>query len=223
MRKNVHRASEYGFGGNVFHKFTRQSLKANRTRTLVTVVGIILSMALFTVVMEGIYSGLQFLISVAVESSGNWQGSSVGVTSSQLHDLSKEDEVDRVAYWQQIGWAEIGSENEYKPYLLIVSISDHFSDLVSVRLESGRMPEHENEIILPTHLQSNGGVSYQIGDTLTLDVGKRMAEGVECSAQMPYDTQVPEYIAEGTAKTYTVVGMYQETQGVCHTAIHRSV
>ena len=46
---------------NVFHRFTRESLIRNRSRTLVTIVGIILSVALLTAVTEGAYSGVQFL------------------------------------------------------------------------------------------------------------------------------------------------------------------
>lgn len=43
---------------NVFHRFTRESLIRNRSRTLVTIVGIILSVALLTAVTEGAYSGV---------------------------------------------------------------------------------------------------------------------------------------------------------------------
>ncbi len=38
---------------NVFHRYTRQALRENRSRTWVTIVGIILSVALFTAVTEG--------------------------------------------------------------------------------------------------------------------------------------------------------------------------
>ena len=37
---------------NVFHRYTRQALRKNRSRTWVTIVGIILSVALFTAVTE---------------------------------------------------------------------------------------------------------------------------------------------------------------------------
>lgn len=47
---------------NVFHRYTRQALRKNRSRTWVTIVGIILSVALFTAVTEGAYSGVQYLV-----------------------------------------------------------------------------------------------------------------------------------------------------------------
>ena len=50
---------------NIFHSFTRKCLAANRVRTLVTVIGIVLSMMLFTAVLEGAYSGQQYLLTVS--------------------------------------------------------------------------------------------------------------------------------------------------------------
>ena len=47
---------------NVFHRYTRQALRKNRSRTWVTIVGIILSVALFTAMTEGAYSGVQYLV-----------------------------------------------------------------------------------------------------------------------------------------------------------------
>ena len=55
---------------NVFHRYTRRSLRLSPARTLVTVIGIVLSMSLFTAVIEGAYSGLQYLIRGEVEVSG---------------------------------------------------------------------------------------------------------------------------------------------------------
>ena len=42
---------------NIFHKVTLKSLKENRTRTLVTIVGIILSTAMFTAVTAMVQGG----------------------------------------------------------------------------------------------------------------------------------------------------------------------
>ena len=57
---------------NVFCKFTHRSLKENRMRTIVTIIGIILSMALFTAVIEGAYSGRSFMIRAQEERYGSY-------------------------------------------------------------------------------------------------------------------------------------------------------
>ncbi|MBQ5504521.1 MAG: hypothetical protein IIT95_05450, partial [Oscillospiraceae bacterium] len=57
---------------NILAKYTRRALSRNKTRTLVTIIGIVLSMALFTAVIEGAWSGLSFLIRAEVETSGSY-------------------------------------------------------------------------------------------------------------------------------------------------------
>ena len=57
---------------NILHTFTRRALKKNRMRTLVTIIGIVLSMALLTAVIEGAYSGLCYMRGVIAEDAGNY-------------------------------------------------------------------------------------------------------------------------------------------------------
>ena len=70
---------------NIFRKYTRKSLAQNRSRTLVTIIGIILSMALLTAVIEGAYSGVKFMENVEIENSGSWE-----VYFSDMDDATQE-------------------------------------------------------------------------------------------------------------------------------------
>lgn len=65
---------------NVFHRFTRQSLRKNRSRTWVTIVGIVLSVAMFTAVTEGAYSGVRYL---CARRSTPWAGSTAAMRMSR--------------------------------------------------------------------------------------------------------------------------------------------
>lgn len=194
---------------NVFHRFTRACLAKNRSRTLVTVVGIVLSMALVTAVIQGAYSGIQFLIRSETERVGAFHGYYYDLTAEEAERAQQAQVTKSSATWRTLGWAEIGSDNEYKPYLLLRSVSDNFTDLVAVHLTSGRMPENGSEILLPDHLASNGGVLYRVGDTVTLAVGRRMSAGYELGESNPYDIQNGEELTDTTKRTFTVVGTYQ--------------
>lgn len=193
---------------NVFCRFTRKSLLRNRSRTIVTVIGIMLSMALFTAVIEGAYSGIQFLLRSEESRVGSFHAYYYDVDESDFNKIMKADGIDKTTYWQDVGWAEIGSKNEYKPYLLIESMQPDFTDMVKVDIVNGRLPENENEITLPVHLRSNGGVSYLIGDEITLDVGKRMSDGYELNRFAEFISKVDENIEGTSQKTYKVVGFY---------------
>ncbi len=193
---------------NVFHRFTRASLRQNPSRTLVTIIGIVLSMALVTAVIQGAYSGVQFLVRSETARVGAFHGYYYDLTEDEAAAVAGQAFMKKTAVWQTAGWAEIDSENEYKPYLLIRSVSDSFTDLVTVHLTSGRMPENSTELLLPDHLATNGGVFYKTGDTPTLIVGRRTSGGYELTEANPY-AESGEELTDTVERTYTVVGTYE--------------
>jgi len=193
---------------NVLHSYTIRSLLKNKTRTLVTLIGIILSMALFTAVLEGGYSAVMLLVRNEEYRIGAYHGMYSGLSNEECEIVSSQKEIKAVASMRQVGWAKIDNDNEYKPYLSIKSISDDFENLVSVHITVGRMPENENEILLPNHLTENGGKYHAPGESISLLVGERISEGYALSDTNPFSTEVPESIENASDRTFTVVGYY---------------
>lgn len=193
---------------NVFQKYTLQSLKKNRTRTIVTIIGIILSVAMFTGVTESIYSGQQYLINSVKATIGAFHAQYFDLSNEQLEKLSKDEEYSGVEYLQDIGYAEIGSKNEYKPYIHICGISKNFTDMVPINLREGRLPEKENEIVVSRHLYTNGRVEHKLGDVIKIEVGQRQIEK-DGKTILPNAGFTPgtEKLANTKTKTYTVVGI----------------
>jgi putative ABC transport system permease protein len=172
---------------NVFHRYTRQALRKNRSRTWVTIVGIILSVALFTAVTEGAYSGVQYLVGAAEYTVGRFHGCYQNLTEQQATQLSRDEkEITEQSAWQLVGWGQVGADNAYKPYLRIMSMDPDLPDLLSIRLTQGRLPEKAGEILLPEHLWSNGSVRHALGDTMELELGHRTLDGEELTADDPY-------------------------------------
>ena len=127
---------------NVFHRFTRQSLRKNRSRTWVTIVGIVLSVAMFTAVTEGAYSGVRYLVRTTEYTVGRFHGCYQNLTEQQATQLSRDEkEIAEMSAWQTVGWGNIGSQNEYKPYLRVMSMDPDLPELVSIRLAGGRLPD----------------------------------------------------------------------------------
>lgn len=191
---------------NVFHRFTRRSLRENRSRTWVTVIGIILSVALFTAVAEGGYSGVQYLVRTEETSAGRFHGLMSQLTAQEAEALSREPGMAELACWQEVGWGYIGSENQWKPYLKVVSMDETLPQLLAIRVTAGRLPEKPGELLIPEHLLENGNVSLPVGSAITLSLGQRMLDGesVECDWLLDGETLV-----DGTYHSYTVVGTYQ--------------
>ncbi len=72
---------------NIFHRFAVRSLKANRSRTLITVIGIVLSAAMFTAVTTIVVSVRGYGIAYEEAVLGDWHVKVQGVNSEELSGL----------------------------------------------------------------------------------------------------------------------------------------
>lgn len=195
---------------NVLHKVTLQALKQNRTRTIVTIIGIILSTAMLCAVTTFATSFQQYLLDEEIYTSGSWHLGQKDTTYSTYQELSQADGVAEAVYLQHLGYAQAeGSLNEYKPYFYVLGLSDTGADLLPIHLTQGRMPTSPDEIVLPQHFLENTSQTYQVGDTLTLELGQRMSEGFALDQNNPYSLDDTETLENTHLRTFTVVGICQ--------------
>lgn len=207
---------------NIFQKVTLKTLKENRTRTLVTIIGIILSAAMFTAVTVSISSLRHYLVSYTIYNQGSWYGAAYDLTPEEADTISTDSEVSTSIRMNRIGYAALSDcQNENKPYLCVYGITEDFTELMPVHLTEGRMPQNSSEILLPEHLSTNGGISYQLGDTLSLELGTRTdSKGYVLNNRTGYDLEETgtEQIIDTQPYTYTVVGFYERPSFEDYTA-----
>ncbi len=147
---------------NVLNKVTRKTLTKNKVRTAVTIVGIMLSAAMFMAVMTSVTSVQGYIIDAAKATEGSYYAWTIVDSAEERDKIVGDSEVKDSVVLQNQGYAEIGSHNEYKPYLFIGGIKENYSDLASINITEGRMAQNGGEIMLPKHLRDNGGVKYAI-------------------------------------------------------------
>ena len=205
---------------NVFSKVTLESLKKNRTRTVVTIIGIMLSAAMICASTTFVSSMQSFVLRCEIYSSGDWHGAVYDAAYKDYEDIRDSDRVSSAAYAQVLGYAKINSANERKPYLYILGgdAASGYFETMPVHLLLGTLPKDPTEIILPEHLTSNGKVNYTLGDTVTLEVGDRTLDGKRLGQDTPvyaYDSETHTEVMSGERlentepRTYTVVGIYE--------------
>lgn len=205
---------------NVFNKVTLESLKKNRTRTIVTIIGIMLSAAMICASTTLVSSMQNFVLRCAIHIDGDWYGAVYDAAYKDYEDIRDSDRVSSAAYAQVLGYAKIDSANERKPYLYVLGgdVASGYFKTMPVHLILGTLPKDSTEIILPEHLTSNGKVNYKLGDTVTLDVGDRTLDGRRLGQDTPvytYDSETQVEIMSGERlentepRTYTVVGIYE--------------
>lgn len=209
---------------NVFHKVTLQSLKMNRTRTVVTVIGIVLSAAMICAVTTFASSMQRFALDNAIYSNGDWHVTAEGVNPDFYDTLMESGEIKSHVYGEHLGYAVLeGGQNEYKPYLFLLGGSDGFFETMPVHLTAGRLPTTTDEVLIPSHVSSNGKVQMALGDTLALAMGDRSSGGFPLSQENPYilDPETGEsetFTLNGETRTVTVVGFYERPSFESYTA-----
>lgn len=160
---------------NIFNKVALQGLKKNRTRTFVTIIGVAMSAALITAVACFAVSLQDYMINGSITKYGNWHVEFPDTDSSLIQSQAENSSVADTLTLQNIGYSTLeGGQNPDKPYLFISGWDEKAFNTLPLQLLSGRLPENENEVVIPAHISSNGGVQISIGDTLTLSVGSRM-------------------------------------------------
>lgn len=190
---------------SILNDLTIKNLKLNKKRTIVTIVGIILSTALMVGIGLLFSSFQDYMIRETISYNGKYEAEYGDVSLDKLNSIDKKD----FSYFYQkaIGFSKFDSANEYKPYIYISSVDkEYFNEL---HLISGRFAENDSELVISNHINTNGGASYKIGDIITLKYGERVIEGVNTLANNEYyEEETLNIVGE---KTYTIVGIVERS------------
>lgn len=199
---------------NLLNRLTIKNLKLNKKRTIVTIIGIMLSVALITAVASMYASGIKSLIDYETKLKGNFHTVFYNVPVSDMDKFENNRNIETLNITKGIGYAKVDSKNEDKPYAYIKGFTKESLNNLSIRLVSGRLPENDNEIVIPTHLKTNGRLNLKVNDTITLEVGKRIdSTGYELDQNNPYQKSDSdgsgESLIETKTKTYKIVGIIE--------------
>ena len=217
---------------SILNKFTVKNLKLNRKRTIVTIIGIMLSTALICGVAGLVSSFKASIINWIKVQDGNYHVAFHDIPAEKLKYVSENQKVKDYYLVGDVGWANLeDSTNDYKPYVHILEYDNKALNNLGVNLTEGRLPENSNEIVISEHIITNGRVILKVGDEITLDVGKRVSsDGEELNENNPllngntlivYDDETDleereteeveetEHIENTTKKTYKIVGIMQ--------------
>ena len=192
----------------ILNKLTIKSLKLNKKRTLVTIIGIMLSTALITVVAGMITSGIATLKEYNKKTSGDYQVEFKDVQTQDLSYIEENRNIENYFLTSNIGYANLeGSANEDKPYVNIIGIDSSAQAKLPITIDEGRLPTNSSELLISKSIITNGEVNLQVGDKITFDVSKRLLEDKELTQD---DILTPdEHLESMYGKEYTIVGIME--------------
>lgn len=194
----------------LLNKLTYNNLKLNKKRTVVGIIGILLAVALLTAVSTFAMSAKDSLVEFEKKAEGNFHYEFEGVNADELGTFENNRNVESYFYTKDLGYAKLEDcQNDYKPYAYVTAYDAKGLEELKVNLVEGRLPQNENEILMPTHVVTNGRLDIKVGDTITLNVGKRMSEDFELNQGNPFHDENDERIIDTTTHTYKIVGMIE--------------
>ena len=200
----------------ILNKLTVKNLKLNKSRTIVTIIGIMLSCALIMVVAGMAASAQQTMVNLQINMTGNYDLFVKGANKKIIDNAQANRNVKDIYIKQNLGCAYLPQAKfDTKPYINVVAFNEKsFTDCFNVTLKEGRLPQNGNELVLSQSVIENSKADYKIGDTVALDLGKRVyASGDEIpldDTDYFNDTNGTEKLVDTHKKTYTVVGVFNK-------------
>ena len=190
---------------SILNRLTIKNLRLNKKRTIVTIIGIILSTALMVGIGLLFSSFQDLMIRDTIGYNGKYEANYGDVDLNKLNNIKDKDFT--YFYEKPIGFSKIESSNEYKPYMYITSVNKEYFD--ELKLVDGNFPKNENEVVISNHVITNGGLNYKVGDIATFRYGKRNIEGNDTLANS--ELVDGEFLTNEGTYTYKIVGIVERS------------
>jgi len=178
----------------VLNDLSIQDLKLNKKRSIVIIIGIILSTALICGVAGLVTSFQKTMVDTAKEGQGNYHTIFYNVPKDELKYIEENREVKDYFLSEELGYSYLSKPKnaEETPIVNIISMNDKFIENMSVNLKEGRLPENDTELAISTRINEKFNTNYKVGDTITLNIN-----------------ETEQNMENGISKTYKIVGIIE--------------
>ena len=205
----------------VLNELSVKDLKLNKKRSIVIIIGIILSTALICGVAGLITSFQKTFVETAKNSQGNYHTIFYDVPKDELKYIEENRGVKDYYLSEGIGYSYLSNVTvttstgaEEKPYVNIIAMDNKFLNNMAIELQNGRLPENDDEIVVSARINQKFKTNYKVGDTITLNIGELKEETSEIDENNVTEMQNEEdkqsfgnEIINTTSKTYKIVGI----------------
>ncbi len=201
---------------NLYTSLTLRYLKENKKRTIVTIIGIILSTALICGIGNIYSSFMDYQIRETIQRDGSFHATFNNVDKDKIDYITKSAGISNSGISKDFGYANTGEGNLLK----VLGYDKNYFEGFTISLKEGNFPKNKNEIVI----SENSNLidkKYKIGDSITLSIGKRLSEE-EDYLDSP-TLQENEKLVDTKEETFKVVGIinkpgFEYSNGI-HTAI----
>ena len=203
---------------NIINKLTLRHLKENKKRTVVTIIGIIISVAMITATCVSVTSLIHVFAQSEAYTGGNWHIELENADAGQIEKLEQNEDLQYVGVCKtpELGnQAAVRVDSGKKASVSVGDIlagnRDYFSAMFTASYQ-GKLPANENEIVVTREFLDKNGLSWQIGDTVRVELGRRIVKDTTGALQQITGSYaVGETFESGGPASYTLVGIAEKS------------
>ena len=203
---------------NIINKLTLRHLKENKKRTVVTIIGIIISVAMITATCVSVTSLIHVFAQSEAYTGGNWHIELENADAGQIEKLEQNEDLQYVGVCKTLelgNQAAVRVDSGKKASVSVGDIlagnRDYFSAMFTASYQ-GKLPANENEIVVTREFLDKNGLSWQIGDTVRVELGRRVVKDTtEALQQITGSYAVGETFESGGPASYTLVGIAEKS------------
>lgn len=201
---------------SILKRFTIGSIKKNYLLAFICISGIILSTILVSTIVILVSTLRQYSMQYTYDVHGKYDAI-IYNTNLQQVDL---DASSRIVKVNNFGYASY--KQEELMYINVIGVKNDYYDMASIDLVKGRLPENDQELLLPMNLVTNSN-EFHLYSTMEFNLGYR---AISNQLLTPLnDVFEHEYLIDEHQRTFKIVGFYKSSdfdQGSVHTAITSS-
>ena len=208
----------------VLNELSVKDLRLNKKRSIVIIIGIILSTALICGVAGLITSFQKTFVETAKNSQGNYHAIFYNIPKDELKYIEENRSIEDYYLSEELGYSYLtngktSTGEEEKPLVNIISMNDKFLNNMAINVKDGRLPENDDELAISTRINEKFKTNYKVGDTVTLNVGELKGTLENQNANYYDEEQIKKTegteqtteneIISTTSKTYKIVGIIE--------------
>lgn len=211
---------------NIANKLTYRHLKENKGRTVVTTLGICVSVAMITAVFVAMASFLNLFGEIGKISSGNWDACYYYLNQSQIEQVEKDSRISKVGlkYGSENKSFQIKNPTSYKRGTADMIIGDKsYFEMVLTGNFDGKVPANENEVAVEKNfLDKNGMKDAKVGDKIVLTQGQRQLDDGSYVTGSYFD-KGEKFVPSGDEKEYTITAILHTNPATKYCSVWRGI
>lgn len=212
---------------SITKKLALRHLKQNKTRSVLTVLGITISVVMLTVIFTCATSFAHYYGERAINTNGNWHffvktdyesAKKYLLSDSSLKDIGFEKDLSTEEQSYKI---YSDKANYIRTGTIYQGDAQYIKDTVTCKYD-GALPKSDNEIMVEQSLIKNNGIELKIGDEIKIAVGSRL-KGDFVILPVKGNYQFGERFEKEKDETFKVVGILHNNEPTERGAIIRGM